>query len=483
MDYPVLPAIVAGRPRVTGQILEVRDKHRGTVAFRVSRAGPAEVEAAIAAACDARDAAARTPPHARSAALRSVGESLALHAEELARVVTAESGKPIRDSRAEVSRAAGTFRIAAEEATRMLGELIPLGHSDRSAGVEAISRRVPVGACSFITPFNFPLNLVAHKAAPAIAAGCPFIVKPSEKTPVSALRLGELMAEALRAHGLPEEWFSILPADIADAAPLVEDDRLALLSFTGSDTVGWGLKARAGRKRLALELGGDAACIVDEGLTGEQTARAVERISAGAFGQSGQSCISVQRVLIHASAYEAVSHALVEAARRLPVGDPADERTVVGPMISEDAAARVEGWIRQAVGAGARLLCGGVRRGAILQPTLLDRVPRDPPCAIATNEVFAPVAMLEPFDGFDAACTRVNDSRFGLQAGLFSNNLRHVRRAWEVLQVGAVVVNDVPTFRPDAMPYGGVKDSGLGREGPRSAMREFTDERLLVWGP
>lgn len=335
------------------------------------------------------------------------------------------------------------------------------------------TQRVPVGPCSFITPFNFPLNLVAHKVAPAIAAGCPFILKPSDRTPVSALIMAEILAET----ELPEGAFSVLPVRLEDIGPLIEDDRLKLLSFTGSEKVGWELKARAGRKKVVLELGGNAACVVDEA-PGAPLDFIADRVAQGAFFQAGQSCISVQRVLVHASLYDALREKLVERAKALRPGHPSDEATTLGPMIDEPAARRLEGWIQQAVQRGARVLAGGGRRGSVLDATVLEGVPED--ASLSSEEAFGPVVLLQPFDSFDEALAQVNSGRFGLQAGLFTQDLSRAMKAWDELEVGGVVVGDVPSFRVDTMPYGGVKGSGIGREGVKYAIEDMTELRLLV---
>jgi acyl-CoA reductase-like NAD-dependent aldehyde dehydrogenase len=335
-----------------------------------------------------------------------------------------------------------------------------------------MSKRVPVGACAFITPFNFPLNLVAHKVAPALAAGCPFVLKPAAKTPVGALIIGEVLAET----DLPKGAFSILPCSNDDAGLLVEDERIALLSFTGG-LVGWDLKARAGRKKVMLELGGNAACIVDAE-PGQPLDAVVERLVFGAYYQSGQSCISVQRIHAHKSIYQKLTKKLAAAVGKLKMGDPKNEKVFIGPMIDEDAARRVADWIDAACKGGAKVLAGGRRKGNMLPATLLENVPRD--ADLYRKEAFGPVACIEPFDDFDDALARVNDSDFGLQAGVFTADLAHAMRAWDRLEVGGVIVGDVPSFRVDNMPYGGVKQSGLGREGVRYAIEDMTEQRLLV---
>ena len=340
------------------------------------------------------------------------------------------------------------------------------------APISVICVPAPIGACSFITPFNFPLNLVAHKVAPAIAAGCPFVLKPSEKTPIGALIIGQVLAET----DLPRGAFSILPVDGAHTTPLVEDERFKLLSFTGGQ-IGWDLKARAGRKKVVLELGGNAACIVD-GTQGGKLDAIVERLVFGAFYQSGQSCIGVQRIYAHASVYEALKKKLVAATKKLKAGDPKKKDVFIGPMIDEAAAERLHGWIEEARKAGAKLLCGGKRQGNMLEATLMEDVPRE---AKANRlEAFGPFALLAPFDEIDQAIAQANDSDYGLQAGIFTDSLEHAMRAWDELEQGGVIVNDIPSFRVDNMPYGGVKLSGFGREGVRYAIEDMSELRLMV---
>jgi len=383
-----------------------------------------------------------------------------------------EAGKPIRDARGEVTRLIDTFRIAAGEATRIDGEVIELQVSQRTRGYRGMVKRVPVGACAFITPFNFPLNLVAHKVAPAIAAGCPFVLKPAAKTPVGALIIAQVLAET----DLPPGAFSVLPCSNDNAGLLVEDERIALLSFTGG-MVGWDLKARAGRKKVTLELGGNAACIVDAD-PGVPLETVVERLASGAYYQSGQSCISVQRIFAHTAVYAELIDALRSKTMQLRMGDPRVEDVFIGPMIDADAARRIESWIADAVAGGAVVVAGGKRDGNLVPATLLEGVPHA--SDLYRKEAFGPVACIEPFDAFDDALARVNDSAFGLQAGVFTGNLVHAMRAWDRLDVGGVIVGDVPSFRVDNMPYGGVKASGLGREGVRSAIADMTEPRLLV---
>ncbi|MCE7031630.1 aldehyde dehydrogenase family protein [Lysobacter sp. GX 14042] len=466
------PCYVGGHPQSPNQSLEVADKYSGEVAATAPLADAAAVEHAIAAAWNARAAMAAFPPDARRDVLEHCVRRFTERHEELAQALCIEAGKPIGDARGEVDRLIDTFRIAAGEATRIGGEVLELQLSARTRGYQGMTRRVPVGVCSFITPFNFPLNLVAHKVAPAIAAGCPFVLKPAAKTPIGALIIGEVLAET----DLPEGAFSILPCSNDDAAALVEDERIALFSFTGGE-VGWELKSRAGRKKVVLELGGNAACIVDAD-PGRDLDAVVERLVSGACYQSGQSCISVQRIIAHESVYDALRERLQVAFETLVAGDPRDDDTFIGPMIDEDAACRVEDWVDEAVQGGATAIVRPRRNGNMLTPGLLENVPRD--ARLYRDEVFGPVALMERFEDFDQALEIANDSRFGLQAGVFTGSLEHAMRAWDTLEAGGVVVGDVPSFRVDNMPYGGVKCSGLGREGVRSAIADMTEPRLLV---
>lgn len=465
------PYYLAGEAIAVNADLEVLDKYTGEVATHVALGDADALERAIQAADAASEPMRRMKPFQRKAVLRHVVERAREREDELAHVIQVEAGKPIQQARGEVARMLDTFRVAAEEAVRIGGEVLPLEISERAAGYEGMWRRYPVGPCAFITPFNFPLNLVAHKVAPALAAGCPFVLKPADRTPLSALMLGEILAEA----DLPEGAFSVLPLKVEDAAPLVEDERLKMLSFTGSQTVGWQLKSQAGKKKVTLELGGNAAVVVDADADLDD---AVERIVNGGFGYAGQSCISVQRIIVHDAVYDDFREQLVQAAESLKSGDPSDEDTVIGPVISEDDADRLEEWIREATDAGAKLLCGGHRNGNVIDATVLEDVPRDQ--RLVCDEAFGPVLVLSKFNDFDDALSQVNDSQYGLQAGIFTRDIHKAWRAWDELEVGGVLINEVPTWRVDNMPYGGVKESGLGREGIRFAVQEMTELRLLV---
>ncbi|MEE2602262.1 MAG: aldehyde dehydrogenase family protein [Pseudomonadota bacterium] len=465
------PYYLANEAVFANQDLDVTDKYSGEVATRVAMADAATIDKAIDAADKAAAAMAKLAPYERQAILYHCVKRFEERYDELALALCIEAGKPIKDARGEVGRLIDTFRVAAEEAVRIDGEIPNLEISARAKGYRGMVKRVPIGPCSFISPFNFPLNLAAHKVAPAIAAGCPFVLKPASRTPIGAIIIGEVLAET----DLPKGAFSILPCHREGADLFTTDERFKLLSFTGSPDVGWDLKARAGKKPVILELGGNAAVIVDEDADLND---AVERIVFGAFYQSGQSCIGVQRILIHDAIYDELKARLVEKTAALKMGDPKDEDTFIGPVISEGEAKRLENWINEAVDAGATLLVGGQRNGAMLEATLLENAPKG--TNIVEEEAFGPVAVVSRFSDFDDALNTVNDSKFGLQAGIFTRDLYKAQKAWDELEVGGVVIGDVPSWRVDNMPYGGVKDSGLGREGIRWAINDMTEERLLV---
>lgn len=451
--------------------LAVTDKYTGEVAFRVALADGKTIDAAIAGAVKAAEPMAQMASYERQNVLMHCVSRFKERFDELAYALCVEAGKPIKDSEGEVTRLIDTFRIAAEESVRMTGEVQPLDISPRAKGYQGMWKRVPIGPCSFISPFNFPLNLAAHKIAPAIAVGCPFVMKPASRTPLGAIIMGEILAET----DLPEGAFSILPASRDGADLFTEDDRLKLLSFTGSPDVGWALKAKAGKKKVVLELGGNAAVIIDEDADLDD---ALERVIFGAFYQSGQSCIGVQRIIIHDSIYDRFRDMLVARAGKLMSGNPQNRETFIGPMIDIKEATRLDGWIQEALADGAKLLCGGKRVGTMLEATLLENVPST--AKANREEAFGPLAILSRFTDFDAALDEVNDSKFGLQAGIFTRDIFKSLDAWDRLDVGGVVINDVPSYRVDNMPYGGVKDSGLGREGIRFAMEDMTEIRNLV---
>ncbi len=465
------PYYLANKPKSPNQDLPVTDKYTGEVATTVALADSKAIDKGIEAAAAAAEAMKNFPPYERQNVLYHCVDRFTERAEELALALCIEAGKPIRDSRGEVTRLVDTFRIAGEESVRMHGEVMNLEISPRARGYTGMYKRVPIGPCSFITPFNFPLNLVAHKVAPALAVGCPFVLKPASRTPIGALIIGEILAET----DLPEGAFSILPCSRDGAELFTTDERLKLLSFTGSPAVGWDLKAKAGKKKVTLELGGNAAVVVDEDADIKD---AVERIVFGAFYQSGQSCIGVQRILIHEKIYDKFKKLLVKNTKALKMGDPKDEETFIGPVISESEAARLESWTQEAVKAGGKLLCGGKREGAMMEATLLEDVPTK--AKVCGLEAFGPLAVLSSFKDFDKALEAVNDSIFGLQAGIFTRDIYKIQKAWDRLEVGGVMIGEVPSWRVDHMPYGGIKDSGIGREGIPWAMEDMTEIRLLV---
>ncbi len=451
--------------------LVVTDKYTGKPAFKTALATPDVINKAIAGAVKAAEPMAEMASYERQNVLTHCVKRFQERFDELAYALCVEAGKPINDAEGEVTRLIDTFRIAAEEAVRNYGEVQPLDISPRAKGYMGMWKRVPIGPCSFISPFNFPLNLAAHKIAPAIAIGCPFVMKPASMTPLGAIIMGEVLAET----DLPEGAFSILPATRDGADLFTTDERLKLLSFTGSPAVGWDLKAKSGKKKVVLELGGNAAVIVDKDA---DLNHALERIIFGAFYQSGQSCIGVQRIIIHEDIYDKFRAMLIKKTKTLISGDPKKRETFIGPMISEKEATRLDDWIKEAVDGGAKLLCGGKRDGAMLEATLLENVERK--AKAYREEAFGPLAILSKFKKWDKAMAEVNDSKFGLQAGIFTRDIHQVLGAWDKLDVGGVVVNDVSSYRVDNMPYGGVKDSGLGREGIRFAMEDMSEIRNLV---
>jgi acyl-CoA reductase-like NAD-dependent aldehyde dehydrogenase len=467
-----LPLYLGNKALVNEEHSPVYCKYSGDEIATVCVATKSDIKTAISRAVTAAPSMAALRPYERREILKFCYDEIKVRQDEFSEVICLEAGKPIKQARGEVKRALDTFSIAAEEAVRPVEESINLEREERYSGKRALIRRFPRGVCSFITPFNFPLNLVAHKVAPAIAAGCPFIMKPSSQTPVSALMLAEIFSRT----SLPTGAFSVLPCPSERAAAFVEDSRISFLSFTGSGEVGWDIKSRAGKKKVALELGGNAACIVDEGVSLQAI---VPKILSAAFGYAGQSCISVQRIIVLTSIYPALLEELIEGAKALKVGNPHLEDTEVGPLISEKEAQRVESWVNEALANGARLACGGQRNGSFFSPTLLEDVPSGQ--AVLDEEVFGPVAVIQRVKDMDAALAEVNRSKFGLQAGIFTEKLPLALSAWEALQVGAVIIGDVPTWRADLMPYGGVKESGFGREGVPSAIKSMTEERLLIF--
>jgi glyceraldehyde-3-phosphate dehydrogenase (NADP+) len=464
--------LVAGSWEETGTSLDVVNPYDGSIVATTFLAAEEELERATEAAVAAGPVMRRLAAYERAEILARACDDLRGRRDEIGRTVAGEVGKAIRDALVEADRGALTFQAAAEEARRIAGEEIPIDLAPHGKGRIAFTRRFPVGPVAAISPFNFPFNLAAHKLAPAIAAGNPVVLKPASKTPLSAL----ILAEALERAGLPKGALSVLPMARATGDRMVTDDRFKLLTFTGSSAVGWGMKGRAGRKKVLLELGGNAGVIVDDTADLDFAAK---RIAGGGFALAGQSCISVQRVYVHRRVFDQFCSTLVGLVEGLTVGDPMDPRTDVGPMIDEGEAERVESWVNEAVRAGARVLAGGRRLGgALYAPTILADVPVE--ARVCTEEVFAPLVGLYPFDDFGRAVEEVNRSSYGLQAGVFTNDLAHALDAFDRLEVGGVMLNDVSSWRMDNMPYGGVKNSGLGREGPRYAIEEMTETKIVV---
>ncbi len=464
------PILVGGKWVETGEWNEIRSPYDDSLVGRVARGGAAEIEQAL----DAAEVAMREPlaAHVRAAILDRVAHLLEERSDEAARTICAEAGKPLKAARVEVSRAVSTFTMAAVEARTLSGDVVPMDASLAGAGKIAFTIRQPIGIVGAISPFNFPLNLVAHKIAPALAAGCAVVLKPASQTPLSALLLAELELEA----GLPPGWINVVsgPAGaIGDA--LVADERVKLITFTGSAAVGWKLRERAARKRVNLELGNATPVIVSGDANLEDAAA---RLAANAFSFAGQSCISVQRIYIERSAYDAFLERFLPRVEALKVGDPLDEDTDVGPLISPTERDRVGIWIDEARAAGADVLTGGTLEGELLRPTVIASAPPD--AKVSCDEVFGPVCTVTPYDSLDEAIELANGTPYGLQAGIFASDVKVALRAARELEFGGVTINEAPTFRADQMPYGGVKDSGNTREGPAYAVREMTEERLVV---
>jgi len=467
-----VPIYLAGEFVRAGTPLEVRDPATGELIATTWQAGPDELERATQAAVEAFATTRRMASYERRDVLAHVAERISREADDLAELLSRESGKPIRDSRGEVARGALTFRTAAEEALRINGEWLPLDWTAANRGRSGIVRRFAIGPVAAISPFNFPLNLAAHKVGPAIAAGCSIVLKPPSKDPLVMLRVAEYLSET----SLPKGAVSILPMDRPTGDRMVADERFKLLSFTGSPSVGWKMKADAGKKKVVLELGGNAGAIVDETADLDW---AVARLAFGAFAYSGQVCISVQRIYVVASIYPEFERRFVEKVRQVRMGNPLDPATDLGPMVDAKAVARTHEWVGEALARGARALTGGQPDGLFYPPTVLVDVPKD--ARVCGEEVFAPVVNLFAVPDFAAALAELNNSQFGLQCGVFTNDLERTLRAHDELEVGGVIVNDVPTWRTDSMPYGGVKDSGIGREGLRWSIEDMTEPRLLAF--
>jgi acyl-CoA reductase-like NAD-dependent aldehyde dehydrogenase len=454
-----------------GDIVDVCAPYDGALIAHVYQGRREHAEAAIAAAVKAFGTTRRLPAFERQRVLRQIAAGIQARKDEFVRTLAQEAGKPIKSARTEVDRAVFTFNIAAEETVRGYGEYLPLDWQQSTAGRWGIVKRFPLGPIAGITPFNFPLNLVAHKVAPAIAAGCTIVLKPAPQTPLSSL----LLAEVIQQAGWPDGGFNVVLLSNEDSGLLVRDDRIKLISFTGSAAAGWAIKANAGKKKVILELGGNSGVIVHNDA---DLAYAADRCVTGSFSYAGQSCISVQRILVEHSVYGKFAELFLAGVSKLRVGDPLDESSDLGPMIRESDAVRAADWVQEAVRGGARLLCGGKRKGALLEPTVLTST--KPDMKVNCQEIFAPVVTVEPYNDFASALREINNSAYGLQAGLFARDAKLIFQAYEELEVGGLIAGDVPGFRIDHMPYGGVKDSGLGREGLRYAIEEMTEAKLLV---
>ncbi len=464
------PFILAGEQR-TGQPYEVRCPYDQELIARVHRASTDDLEQAIQAAVGIFSTTRSIPAHRRATALRHIAQSIQAQSEDLARTIALEAGKPIKQARVEVGRSAVTFAAAADEATRSHDEALCLDSAPGGEGRQGLLRRFPIGPIAAISPFNFPLNLVAHKLAPAIAAGCPVVLKPASQTPITAIKLAHIIAES----GWPKEALSVLPMNSRDADPLVEDPRFKLLTFTGSPVVGWGMKGRAGKKRVTLELGGNAGVIIHSDANLDF---AVTRTTIGGFSYAGQTCISVQRIYVHESLYADYMQRFIASVQKLKLGHPLDEASDLSALISTNEAERIQEWLQEACAAGAKIALGGNIRDGIVEPTIL--VNAGPQLRVNCQEIFAPVVTVQPYTDFEQALSAINNSDFGLQAGVFTRDIGRIFAAYAVLEVGGLIINDVPTWRVDPMPYGGVKHSGFGREGLKYAIEEMTEPKLLV---
>jgi acyl-CoA reductase-like NAD-dependent aldehyde dehydrogenase len=456
---------------VSGEIREIRSPYDGKTAAKVHFAGKGQVEEAVAKAHEAFQATRTLPSYERSRVLEFISSEIEKRQDELAESITLTAGKPIKSSRVEVSRGVNTFKVAAEEAKRLDGEIIPLDWSRQTEERWGFIRRFPHGVIAGITPFNFPLNLVAHKVAPALGTGNTFISRPASQVSPADLILGEIIYDS----GYPPGGFNAVPCGYQAANVLSEDKRVKMITFTGSPDIGWELKKKAHKKIVTLELGGNAAVVIEPDTNLDF---ALHRTILGTYAYSGQVCISIQRIYLHHSIYDRFMSDFLDSVNRLKMGDPMDESTDIGPMINEDAAKQTEEWVDEAVRGGAHVLAGGNRRGAMFEPTVLVDV--KPDMRISWLEAFAPVAVIYRYKDYEDALKEVNHSKYGLQAGVFTNDLKKAFRAHEVLDVGGVIINDVPTFRIDHMPYGGIKESGFGREGLRYAMEEMTEMKLMA---
>lgn len=468
---PEYKFLIGGEWRTSQRKIQVKNPFNNEIVGEVYLASPDDLEDAVISAQKAFEETKKLPSYRRAEILEFISDEISKRREEFSQMITKEMGKPILFSRAEVDRAIFTFKIASEEAKRINGEIIPLDLASHSEGRVGFVRRFPIGVVLAITPFNFPLNLVAHKVAPAIASGNSIILKPSSQAPIVSV----MLAEIIEKSGYPTGGFNLVPCKSDEIELLVRDERIKMVTFTGSNEVGWRLKNIAGKKKVTLELGGNAAVVVEPDANLDY---AIKRIALGSFGQAGQSCIAVQRIYVHKEIYQEFEKRFVEETKKLKVGNPFEPDTIVGPMVDENAAIKTEKWVSEAVQNGAKILIGGKRNGTFYEPTILVDV--KPDMKVSCQEVFAPVVTLEKYDSFEEAIEKVNNSRYGLQAGIFTSDYKKIFYAFEKIEVGGVIINDYPTYRIDHMPYGGVKDSGFGREGIRYAIEEMTELKLMV---
>lgn len=468
---PSYPLLIHGNEVTTDRILEVRNPYDQSIVGTTYLAGPDELEQAIRSAGFARQILWKTPAWKRSEILTRISSEIKYRREELARLLSNESAKPLKYALGEIDRAAQSFKVASEETKRLPSEHLQIDWTPSGEGREGIVKYFPLGLVAGISPFNFPMNLAVHKIAPAIAAGCPIILKPASSTPLSSLEL----AKIIQGTDLPKGSVTILPMDRATGNQLVTDPRFALLTFTGSPAVGWKMKSQAGKKKVVLELGGNAGVIISEGT---DLVKAMPRLVLGAFAYSGQVCIHAQRFFVHNSLIEEFKERMIEAANTLKWGPPADLETDISAMIDEKNTARMDLWVEEAKASGAKVLAGGYAREGVYAPTILSDVKKE--MKVCAEEVFGPIITLEGFDRFEEAINRLNDTRFGLQAGVYTNKISEMDMAFERIECGGVIINDVPTFRVDHMPYGGIKESGLGREGIKYAIHDMMEPRILV---
>ena len=465
------PLIIGGTALTTENKLNVLDPYDNGIVGKTYLAGADELERAIEVAESVREELWALPTYARSNALLQIADEINERSDELAKLLAAECGKPLKYALGEIKRAVNTFQVASEEAKRLPGEVMQIDTTAGGTGREGIVKYFPVGLVAGIAPFNFPMNLVAHKVAPAIASGCPIILKPASATPLSALELQRIANKT----DLPKGCVTVLPMDRQSGNQLVTDERFKLLTFTGSPEVGWRMKEQAGKKRVVLELGGNAGVIITKGTNLD---KALPRLIIGAFAYSGQQCIHTQRCFVHSSLFDEFCEKMKAGAEKLKWGSPLEADTDISAMIDANNTARMDEWLKEAADAGSKVVSGGFEKDGIYAPTILTNVKKE--MQVCSEEVFGPIIVVEKFDDFEDAIKQLNDSRFGLQAGVYTDSIAEMNLAFERIECGGVIINDVPTFRVDEMPYGGIKDSGFGREGLKYAILDMMEPRILV---